>query len=323
MDHGAHKLHVATTVGISLLVAATVITAPEIREAEAFDEAPVDPFSVTAEFDEGSRAKTVSLCDATDGVIAFDRPIEQKVYDVLTAYKTGMDETLERLTAKVIVAEAERHALDPWLVIGLIRVESRFFNFAESNKGARGLMQILPFVGEELAAQLGIVWSGPDTLYNPMKNVRMGVAYLAHLHRRFDGNLERVLQAYNMGPNRVARWLDVGRELPTGYSSLVVEYRGLLRKAGAALHGGADLRRPITSIERSMAQRKAQVVLPAVADLIPVDAGQATEATPGLLAAAVEPAIEPLDDESPIVTAGAFAPWSGVAEPAFSAAATE
>src|SRR5438132_3311096 len=115
---------------------------------------------------EGARVEA-SLCDSPTAVVPFDQPIEQQVYGVLTAYHTGLDETLERLTAKTIVTESERYGLDPWLTVGVIRVESRFYDFSISNKDARGLMQLLPDVGEELAGELGIGWNGDATLYNP------------------------------------------------------------------------------------------------------------------------------------------------------------
>ncbi len=219
-----------------------------------------------------------------------------------------MTDTLERLTAKVIVAESERYGMDPWLVVGVIRVESRFNNFAISNKNARGLMQIRPFVAEELAEDLGVEWSGADSLYNPVKNVKLGVFYLAVLQRRFGGNLERSLMAYNMGPNRVREWLKEGRELPTGYAELAREYQHLLGRIGRASVAGKDLRTPITQVERMMAKKHHAESSPIVVELDPSSNGVATGAAlPGVLATTSEPAIE-LDDST--------APEPGVEVPA-------
>ena len=221
----------------------------------------------------------LELCDSPRAFVPFEKPIERQVFDVLTAYNTGLDESMERLTARVIVEESARYGIDPWLTVGVIRVESRFYNFAQSNRDARGLMQLRPFVAQELAGNLGIRWTGPDTLYNPIKNVKMGVAYLAILNHRFSGNLDRTLAAYNMGPNRVRDWMKAGRELPTGYASLVVDYKGLLGGAGKGIAPGTDLRGPITAIERRMARRTAAVILPVVADVDPSENGIATGAS--------------------------------------------
>src|SRR5687768_11102725 len=119
---------------ISLLAAGLVSCAgfnPE-ESAEPFQPAAPDVQDVTVEHGDAVRHETIALCESPGTFIPFERPIEREVYDVITAYKTGLTETLERLLAKTIVAEADRYGLDPWLVVGVIRVESRFNNFALS-----------------------------------------------------------------------------------------------------------------------------------------------------------------------------------------------
>lgn len=285
-------------------------TPAAVEERVSVPVAAPEHQEVTIEHGDANLPDALALCETPGAFVPFERTIERQVYDVITAYKTGMTDTLERLTAKTIVAEAERYGLDPWLIVGVIRVESRFFNFAESNKDARGLMQIRPFVGEELAADLGIEWNGAQTLFHPVKNVRMGVFYLAVLNRQFGGDIERALMGYNMGPNRVRRWLRDGRELPTGYAELSREYQGLLARVARGAVAGADLRSPITAVERSVARRNAVVVAP-VAELDSSENGVAAAATlPGVLPQNPEPAIE-LDDAPASEAAG------GSVEPAF------
>lgn len=262
-------------------------------EALATEYAPAAPEmqDVTVEYGEPKRVEDLALCESPGTLIAFEKPIERQVYDVLTAYKTGLNETLERLTAKVIVAESARYGLDPWFVVGVIRVESRFYNFAESNRGARGLMQVRPFVGEEVAADLGVSWTGDDALFNPVKNVKIGVSYLAILNQSFKGDKHKVLAGYNMGPNRVRQWLRDGRDLPTGYSSLVQEYQQLLGNIGTQTIAGTDLIGRITMIERGVARKQAVIAtvaeLPETATDVVVEVPSSTLPT--------EPAIEPLD----------------------------
>ena len=127
--------------------------------------------------------------------------------------------------ALTIVAEARRHQMDPALVLAVMYVESRYNAFAVSSKDAMGLMQIIPSTGEELAAQLGIRWKGPHTLFDPTANVRIGVAYLQHLRDRY-GDLSTALAAYNWGPGRIDRRLSRGALLPTIYARLVLEAYG-------------------------------------------------------------------------------------------------
>ena len=127
--------------------------------------------------------------------------------------------------ALTIVAEARRHQMDPALVLAVMYVESRYNAFAVSSKDAMGLMQIIPSTGRELAAQLGIRWEGPHTLFDPTANVRIGVAYLQQLRDRYD-NWSIALAAYNWGPGRIDRRLSRGAPLPTIYAQLVLEAYG-------------------------------------------------------------------------------------------------
>jgi soluble lytic murein transglycosylase len=101
--------------------------------------------------------------------------------------------------------DAKTNALDPVLVAALIRQESAFNPRAVSVAGARGLMQVLPAVGEEVARSLTYpVWY-PALLFDPDANLQLGTAHLAMFIKRH-GALPRVLAAYNAGGSRVTRW---------------------------------------------------------------------------------------------------------------------
>ena len=139
----------------------------------------------------------------------------------LASRRTGLGPAeIERLAAAV-VSEARARDFDPWLVLAVIEVESGFDNFAVSPVGALGLMQILPSTGEALARRLGIPWRGSRTLFDPVANVKLGVAYLDELRERF-GRLPTALAAYNWGPGRIGRWLRNGSTLPVHYAQRVL-----------------------------------------------------------------------------------------------------
>ena len=82
----------------------------------------------------------------------------------------------------------------------MIRVESGGDPCAISPKGALGLMQLLPTTGRAVAAELGLRWDGPETLFDPVANVRLGVAYLERLRARY-GNLSIALDRLQLGPD--------------------------------------------------------------------------------------------------------------------------
>ena len=106
--------------------------------------------------------------------------------------------------APLIRASLEER-LDPALTAALVRQESLFDSAATSRAGARGLMQVMPSVGRELARARRRGGWHPDSLYQPGANLEFGTAHLASALHRY-GRLERTLAAYNAGGSRVARW---------------------------------------------------------------------------------------------------------------------
>ena len=121
------------------------------------------------------------------------------------------------LLARKIVDEARLFQIEPDLVMAVIEVESAGYHLAESHVGALGLMQLLPATGKELAGKHGVEWKGPDTLFDPFINVRLGTAYLRELADRYNGNVDTALAAYNWGPGRIDRRIRRGATVPSRY----------------------------------------------------------------------------------------------------------
>jgi len=90
-------------------------------------------------------------------------------------------------------------------LMAIARRESAFFPQANSPVGARGLMQIMPATGKQVAGSLGERHSSAD-LYEVDHNVLLGSAYYRQLLDRYSGNRVFALTAYNAGPHRVDRW---------------------------------------------------------------------------------------------------------------------
>lgn len=104
-----------------------------------------------------------------------------------------------------IAAAAKKHGLDPALIAALIKQESNFNPRATSPVGARGMMQIMPPLGERMARARGITDWDPDMLYDPAISIEFGTQHLAELLRSYP-HLEHGLAAYNAGARPVARW---------------------------------------------------------------------------------------------------------------------
>ncbi len=107
---------------------------------------------------------------------------------------------------ELIEAEAQKHGLDPYLLVALIRQESTFRPAVVSHAGAHGLMQLMPSTATHLARRLGVEWDDAF-LTVADANVHIGAAHLASLLQQFDGALVPSLAAYNAGSRPVRRWL--------------------------------------------------------------------------------------------------------------------
>ena len=97
----------------------------------------------------------------------------------------------------LIFETARRHKINPQLVAAVIRAESAFNPRALSNKGARGLMQLMPATASSLQVH--------DS-FHPAKNIDGGVRYLRYLLNVFRGDLSLALAAYNAGEKAVAKY---------------------------------------------------------------------------------------------------------------------
>lgn len=117
---------------------------------------------------------------------------------------------------ELLLDEAERVEIEPWLLAGLVRQESSFNPEAQSWVGARGLSQIMPATGAWLAPGVGVRAFAPELLNVPEINLRMGARYLRDQLKRYRGARDLALAAYNAGPSRADRWkreLGYGRDV--------------------------------------------------------------------------------------------------------------
>lgn len=109
---------------------------------------------------------------------------------------------------EVVTKYAKEYDLDPFMIYSIIKVESSFDERAESNKGAKGLMQITSSTGEWIAEKLNIEGFKSDDLFTPEINIRLGTWYFGYLTEKFDGNINLAIAAYNAGPGNVQNWLN-------------------------------------------------------------------------------------------------------------------
>ena len=131
--------------------------------------------------------------------------------------------------AKTIYEESIKHNFNPLLVTAIIKVESNFDPKAISDSYAYGLCQVRRFIAPELANNIGIKWDGAEkTLFDPIKNIKIGVYYLSMLNRDFD-DIKTAIIAYNQGPYSVQENLAKNNELNQNYANKVLDYYANLR----------------------------------------------------------------------------------------------
>jgi len=151
----------------------------------------------------------------------------REIVNVLEKYQTGLASVTKEELAEVIYEEATRHNQDPKFIVAFIAIESSFKNWSVSERGAKGLMQIMPYVAQSLAQEMGIEWGGDRTLFNPFLNTRMGIYYLSQLLLDFE-DLGIALTAYNYGPTYVKSLIEKKQKIPVHfYKRILTVYQDL------------------------------------------------------------------------------------------------
>jgi soluble lytic murein transglycosylase len=219
-----------------------VFAAPEARRVSAL-------LALSRDWD--ARAEWLdwlARLDTADQVVLADWALDQGWLNLAidAANSAGawdrLDLRFPRAYTPFFAEAARRHRLEAEWLLSIARRESALYPHAESSRGARGLMQLLPSTARRVAQRQGVAYRRSQ-LTDPALNIRLGSAYVAELSARFDGNMVLALAAYNAGPHRVARWqsgtLDVERWIATipfyetrAYVEAVLAYRVVYHALG-------------------------------------------------------------------------------------------
>lgn len=140
--------------------------------------------------------------------------------------------------AALVTEASRRFAVPEHWIRAVMRVESDGKSRARSQKGAMGLMQIMPKTWTELRARYGL---GADP-YDPRDNILAGAAYIRELHERYGA--PGFLAAYNAGPRRYENHLATGRPLPDETQAYVATL--------APTIGGEQIGRKTVAVSKSL-----------------------------------------------------------------------
>jgi soluble lytic murein transglycosylase len=139
-----------------------------------------------------ARAEVKIMVGKEGRKVIFNENLAQRTRRFASRLVAVPDADLEPL----ITRRAQEQNLDPKLVRALIQAESGYNVRALSNKGAIGLMQLMPATASLLNVR---------NPYDADENLRGGTTYLRQLIDRFAGRLELAVAAYNAGPGAVTR----------------------------------------------------------------------------------------------------------------------
>ncbi len=106
----------------------------------------------------------------------------------------------------IVKQASEKENIDPYIIVALIREESRFDPDALSPAGAVGLMQLMPFTAQRFKRALKIELTNDSEIHDVKKNIFIGTHYFSLLIKEFEV-LPLALASYNAGEHIIRRWL--------------------------------------------------------------------------------------------------------------------
>ncbi len=155
------------------------------------------------------------------------------VSEITAAAPTAMQKATPRLLNKILYPlpyyqkvseQARAFSLDPFLLFALMKQESLFDQRATSSAGARGLTQVMPATGRDIADNLAFDDFTVTDLYRPMVSIRFGAFYMARQLRFLAQNPIFALAGYNGGPGNALRWMNNDRGMDPDLFVELIEY---------------------------------------------------------------------------------------------------
>lgn len=132
-----------------------------------------------------------------DAVSLKDSPLANTKLTMSGGNSMGGFTTGDATIDSYIVDSSNRYGIDPLLIYSQMSQESSFKLTATSNKGARGLMQLMPAT----AVRFGVT-----NIYEPRQNIDAGVKYMRWLLDTFNGDVSLALAGYNAGEGAVMKY---------------------------------------------------------------------------------------------------------------------
>jgi len=144
-----------------------------------------------------------------------------QIFKAVEQLQIGFTEEETIRLSEVIFEESKKYNYDPLFVMAIILAESSFRKGQTSHMGARGLMQLIPYVGMDVAKRTGMKWTGMESLFEPEKNIKLGTLHLFEQVLEF-GDIEKAIVSYNVGETHLRGLIRQGKQIPESYLKKVL-----------------------------------------------------------------------------------------------------
>lgn len=187
------------------------------------------------------KVKLISKAIAKTRVIETD--IRERMADLKTSATLAGFTTGNAKIDNFIVDSSTRNSVDPLLLYSIMHQESTFKPYALSNKGARGLMQLMPGTARRF---------GVTSIFDPRQNIEGGARYVRFLLDTFKGDVALTLAGYNAGEGAVMKY---GYRVPPyretqEYVRRISKRYGLIRDPLAASHASSVSREQLAAVQQ-------------------------------------------------------------------------
>jgi soluble lytic murein transglycosylase-like protein len=233
-DQISNKFRFAVPALVAFLLVALIVEAPGAYEASIGVSSSGSPDILLP----GASAGQPNGFSSDDSMQELKRTLKRgALVKILATYPNRVPaEGRERL-AELLVAEGDKAGIDPLFLAAIVREESGFSTGAVSRRDARGLMQVRPKTGAEIAQRIGLKDFTTDMLHDPAINIRIGVQCLTDHLKAYRGNYSLAVTAYNRGPTAVRHHLKNHGQLSRWYIAYFLRvqkaYREYLRLVAA------------------------------------------------------------------------------------------
>jgi soluble lytic murein transglycosylase-like protein len=159
------------------------------------------------------------------------RELEERlqILKAIDDFQIGFNQEETTRLGDVIFSESKKYGYDPMFIMAVIITESSFRKGQVSPAGAVGLMQVIPYVGADVAPRAGVDWTGSSTLVEPESNIKLGTRLLFEQILKF-GDVKKALVSYNMGETALRDLMHQNKPLPKRYLKTVQENYRLLKE---------------------------------------------------------------------------------------------